>query len=634
MEYNLPRGVDNLSNEIKLQTVINEAVVNSIEAGAKDISITFFPDENDLKSNGKTLDNEAKSFGKMIIRDDGEGFTKENIKSFEEIGSDHKIRLGCKGIGRLVFLKLFQSVLITSLSKEKKYAKQVFDLDFDHFENQSEELKEGDSYTELTFNHPRENASGFQIGDIKKKLLKEIMPFLMGLKKDNRSCNILILGAPDSEEISTKDVPEYKKRKFSVHNKHEFVLYYSIKKDSSDESIKGSIEGYYFANSRIVHSFSSKEDLGDEVIAFQKIKDCNILFLLEGKILDENINDERNSFKIEVNQPELNSLCWKEINVELRKQISNIIEGEFPNLKKRKKQIIEDIIKDNLHLTDFIKNEKDGHLLGGAGDPKTIKKNAETKFQAAEQKFKQDSPKLPPDKKIQKASYFAAKCLIKYIQMRDGIISSLEAVNDNKGSLEAKVHNLLMKMRTSQKKDEPIDLQNNNLWLIDDRFMSYSYVASDLAIQTILKDQSEVYKHIKKLDRPDVVAFYADNSKKKLVLFEIKKPAAKNFDVMMAHCQLITYSLQFKEEMPEIKEIYLYIVSKITDKVEKVAKENNYKKVFSSRGKMLVSATSESNFTIIAVEPEAIISDARARNKTFIDIIYKAEQAKLSVMAS
>ena len=95
-----------------------EAVVNSIhsieEKGNSDNSKIV------LRINRATqgaLDLDAKSLPPIIgftITDNGCGFDETNFKSFETLDSDHKIDKGCRGVGRLMWLKVFDLVEVES----------------------------------------------------------------------------------------------------------------------------------------------------------------------------------------------------------------------------------------------------------------------------------------------------------------------------------------------------------------------------------------------------------------------------------------------------------------------------------------------------------------------------------------
>lgn len=52
------------------------------------------------------------------VEDNGVGFTPENMASFETLDSDFKSGLGCRGVGRLLWLKAFDSVEVRSAYRD------------------------------------------------------------------------------------------------------------------------------------------------------------------------------------------------------------------------------------------------------------------------------------------------------------------------------------------------------------------------------------------------------------------------------------------------------------------------------------------------------------------------------------
>ncbi|WP_156665601.1 hypothetical protein [Rhodococcus phenolicus] len=53
----------------------------------------------------------------FVVTDNGVGFTAENMKSFETLDSDYKSADGCRGVGRLLWLKAFSKVVVKSTYK-------------------------------------------------------------------------------------------------------------------------------------------------------------------------------------------------------------------------------------------------------------------------------------------------------------------------------------------------------------------------------------------------------------------------------------------------------------------------------------------------------------------------------------
>lgn len=114
-----------------------EAVVNSIHSIEEaDVSmnngrITILIQRKSKQGNLDLNDHDTKKKGPgalediigFTIEDNGIGFTDENMASFRTLDSEHKIKKGCRGIGRLLWLKAFKEVRVESIfqSNNKLY---------------------------------------------------------------------------------------------------------------------------------------------------------------------------------------------------------------------------------------------------------------------------------------------------------------------------------------------------------------------------------------------------------------------------------------------------------------------------------------------------------------------------------
>ncbi|CAI0698795.1 Uncharacterised protein [Serratia fonticola] len=112
-----------------------EAVVNSIHSIEETNNTT--DGKIVLRINRTTqgsLDLDAKSQSPIIgftIIDNGCGFDEANFKSFETLDSDHKIDKGCRGVGRLMWLKVFGLVEVEShfFDVDGELKKRIFRFD-------------------------------------------------------------------------------------------------------------------------------------------------------------------------------------------------------------------------------------------------------------------------------------------------------------------------------------------------------------------------------------------------------------------------------------------------------------------------------------------------------------------------
>ena len=108
-----------------------EAIVNSIQsiaqANVENGEINIHIKREPVQS---TFNDWETDIDSITIQDNGIGFTEENFISFNTYASDFKKMLGCKGVGRMTWLKAFGSVFIESVYFENgKYNLKQFTFD-------------------------------------------------------------------------------------------------------------------------------------------------------------------------------------------------------------------------------------------------------------------------------------------------------------------------------------------------------------------------------------------------------------------------------------------------------------------------------------------------------------------------
>ena len=122
-----------------------EAVVNSIHAIEEDeqtsamgqiqVEILRKPQQEEFGLDGVKRRPGPDALGDIVgfkITDTGVGFNDENMKSFMELDTDHKAAIGGRGIGRLLWLKAFKKVTVTSVFFDRAGKKWHRRFTFDH----------------------------------------------------------------------------------------------------------------------------------------------------------------------------------------------------------------------------------------------------------------------------------------------------------------------------------------------------------------------------------------------------------------------------------------------------------------------------------------------------------------------
>ncbi len=621
MKINLPRMVSNLK-KVNPLTVLQEAVTNSIQAEATDIKIRI------EYYNELSLQQEKTCLEKLSVIDNGKGFTDKNIESFCEYGTKEKIDLGCKGIGRISFLKIFSDIKIESLVKEeKKLVKINFSEKFEEEKHITKVEKNNikNNKTTIEFNgiDPKIN-SFYSIQAVRDKLYSHLLPLLY-LKRDS---NIVITlenkDSNDEANIKTSDLPTFEEHSFNIKDTREqdveFILNYSIEELSLKDLNK--MRGFYCANSRTVCRFKDK----NKNFSINPIDECQIIFLLSSDFLDDKVDNERNDFSMNPNQAKdtlFGDFSWEMINQGLDQEIATILKEKFPELEDEYKEIIKRIKRKHLHLVDYL---GDINYLGGLIKQENIIKQAEEKFLKEKQSFRKEveGKKYRSNELLKKASTLAGQELTEYILMRDKIISELETLSQKHNGKEKVLHNLLMERGSDTEKGSKKYLgpAENNIWLIDDKFMSYSYAASEKSIKESLK---KIFPQSNNQDRgrPDISIFFQkEEGNYNAVIIELK---ALNIDGKKKFAgleEIREYANSFKGA-EKLNNVWYYLITNIGDDFEQKLKNDDFKLLFSTREKIYFKYYEKLSLYLYVISAEEVISNARARNKTFLDIIKK-----------
>lgn len=142
MSGTVPASIETIVNDLQDVTweqVVFEAITNSLQANSTIININF---------NLFSLEVSTKRYvDQLIIEDNGDGFIPNNIESFQNYRSQLKRDLGCKGIGRFLYLKIFEKVQIESLDKHIDF---VINRDI-----KVSDLESKTQSTKVFFNNPK-----------------------------------------------------------------------------------------------------------------------------------------------------------------------------------------------------------------------------------------------------------------------------------------------------------------------------------------------------------------------------------------------------------------------------------------------------------------------------------------------
>lgn len=614
---NLKAILSKISTENIIERVLREAITNSIHAKATKIDC-FIQTKNNLLDKQDSLDIQG-----IIVKDNGEGFNKENLESFMQYGTDYKTKQwGAKGTGRFCFLKITDKIYYESLGKSIQLTRsgKIIQSNISSDSKDSTLLK----LENLNIGGKEIQKDKSFLKNIPISLRVLLLPTFILIKQESSLRKLEINFYENNEKINTislDSIPALQSKTIIIESsrnkeKYNFDLLYYINSHSKKDNLF-QISGYC-ANFISVKKFNFKINL-------PKI---SYIFLLKSNYLDDRANDSRTDFTIKDKRTSVdNSLSWSDIDCILKQTIQDILNNSFQDMNtKNEKNFNEAMEKFPFFQKKFDKMNTEcvGYLStkdyveGSYNALDSIKENLrKLQYQSLERDL--------TDAEFEKILDNSFLELAEYVVNRQIVINEMQDfITENIGN-EAKIHNLIMpkgKMLTNN--DSLIDLRSCSLWLIDDKFMGFSKALSDKSItkikETIIKEYSEGEGD---LQEPDLFIYFDSEKRKRLVTIEIK-PFAKQQKIdrnkIGGVSQLMDYADFINEYFPDIKEKWYYLITALDENFKRQLKNSSYQKLF-SHGECYFFYNVNLSTHFYVLDMQTLLDDARCRNKVFMDIL-------------
>lgn len=563
MNVNLSNAVRMFYGKSSYEMVYMEAIANSLDAEATEINVGIVAQSKKIAD---TL--------QLTISDNGVGFTDGRFKKFSNLFDTEDT--AHKGLGRLAYRFYFDDVQIESWYDDNKYRKFSFSDDFNGKSNIETVDKEGfHSGTKLYLSDYIKkrlfNNNMIDVKVLKKKILSHFYLRLFLLKNQNTNIVINLTSNIDGKEtkavISTDDIPDFKTIPIAAEDIGvmftDMTLYYYVEKieDRKPSNVVTAInvEGRTYAQNFITKEFFHNG--------------YNLVFLLFSK----NFNGMAEANRETITLTDSNKQLFRNIFI---KYISKILNETYPDIasaQSKKRKILEGRYP---HLTGYI----DGDSIGYMQQNEVLGK-AEDKFFRAQREIL-NAPILNQEQ-YEKAKNITSLSLTQYVLFRQRVIDKLKSLDA--GNREEEVHNLICpRYQVLEGKNAYNDLYKQNLWLIDDRFMTYSNVLSE-------KEMTELFKIIdpetdyENTGRPDIaIVFSSDpNTSEKfdVVIIELKREGIDIDKTLGVERQLTGRARELYSHFGErIQRMWFYGIIELSEAVE--LELNGYNPLYST-GKIL-----------------------------------------------
>ncbi len=179
------------------------------------------------------------------------------------------------------------------------------------------------------------------------------------------------------------------------------------------------------------------------------------------------------------------------------------------------------------------------------------------------------------------------------------------------------------------------DIYKNNVWLLDDKFMSYSTIVSDLEMDKLIPYITLDGESGKETGRPDIAIVFSrnpDKTEKKVdvVIVELKKLGLKLAKREEVVSQLRQRARKILEYYPDqIGRVWFYGIVDINKELRVSLKESGFKPVYSedqafySEQKIIVDEDKDISIPIgiNVLSYKALMLDAESRNSTFLKVL-------------
>jgi hypothetical protein len=571
-----------------------ESIVNSIisllRTGREDGKIDVFIEREALTDREPDLfDKKVPPIKSIEIVDNGEGFTEENFLSFNAPYSRLNKKYGCKGIGRFTMLAMFSQIRVVSTYKEGNVwfrRKFVFDGTKELVCDYKGELDENEEH-ELQTKVKLVDCNNKELKPFTARNAEEIAKgvknhcFIYYLCGQLPTINII---EQTEEGLKSLDVKNYftleqKDKEKEIEVRDEKFLLYVVK--SPKENNRKYNYVYFCANSRTV---GGKRDLSkvDNLFLYPILEHGESVFLdiyVVSDYLDAHINNSRTSFKIPDSNGEFNGdpsteISMEEILIRIAEELAGLYETFVLETKKRTvleaKQYIETQAPQyrSFLLRQDVLNRMPPHLSAEKKEEffhreaVMAEKKLEEKINAfIEQKDYNDEQIGQMVRDMREKSAYDMDKLTDYVMRRKAVIKlfrkMLDAKDDGKYELESLIHNLIFPMGLTNKE---VSYQYHNLWLLDERFATYQFIASDKSITSFSKVKSSLEPDLVLINNEEALVdnpiSYGSGDAgdvESMVIFEFKRPGQTAHQKKMAD-----KSWEFSDLVDKYFDAFLY----------------------------------------------------------------------------
>jgi len=640
---------------------VYEAVVNSINAieergnlATGEIIVDIIREKGLIPAEKQERREEPiKAF---IIQDNGIGFNEDNFESFLTAESIYKSDKGGKGIGRFFWLKAFKGVEIESTYAFNGIKKKRH---FDFFKNKD---------NKITFNDDNDSTSKDEIGTIvrlnefKDDYRKRVTAYKTGDKIAQRIFEYILSYyiCKSAPKIIVKDGDhpiDLNKYYQQIETFDEEIFIDKIKFTITHIKIPSTYREMHnivlCANNRDVETESLQKYLGTSYQFADGERKFYYAAYVTSDYLDKNVDSSRLFFDLPqestleayfdsvfIDKP----LSIERIKREVVKRSKDYLATYLVDIIAKKHDLITEFINKNPSLRAVPKYcpEVYDEIQINSTDEKIndvlyyYKGKAELSIKKEHDKLLEGRLSHITEIKEEvkdltnKIEAFTKDSLVGYILYRKKIIDLLESnlERDENGDFkyEKIIHDIVFPMKTQS---DEIDVENLNLWLIDELLISHQFATSDIELNKISTSKSAM--------RPDIFICCEkepDNSARSISIIEFKRPGSEAIECPIDQLFNVMDNFKDKKEIELTRagrnigrkihigkntRYYCYAICDINDDIRNKVTRYKFSELKDSLGYSVYNEEYKAYIQVLAFDK--ILADVKTRHSIFFNTL-------------
>ncbi|MCU1692126.1 MAG: hypothetical protein JWM64_1217 [Frankiales bacterium] len=597
----------------------------------------------------------------FTVEDDGAGFTAQNMSSFETLDTDFKSHLGCRGVGRLLWLKAFQNVSIRSAYNDedgqlrgRRFRFSVErEVEPDGGGDPDGFVRPGTVVSLDGFKESFQRHAPKGVEAIAREVLEHCIWYFLrpggapviSIYDDDESVLLSELMDEFVDSAMSSSTVEVKGKKFDMLNLR--------LKSSTRNSVP---RLYWCAASRVV----IEENLSGKLPGLHaRLKDEEsngfvYACYLTSDFLDDRVRSDRTAFDISdyvAGEPLVDDLALDDIREAVLRQIADILQGPLEAARKEGKQRVHDYVSKRAprYRPVLARIEERGITVDASVKDQDLELQLHRHLQKIESEAFVQGQAIFAEADAEPAGDYAERLaayldtvseinksdLAAYVSRRRTVLDLLEklirASADGKYSREDAIHSLIVPMRTESNQIPP---DGSNLWIIDERLAFHDYLASDKTLKSMPITGSE------STTEPDILAtrhgnapvLTADGQKlplSSIVVVEIKRPmrndATEDKNPIQ---QCLDYVKRIRaggvltatgRPIPPTQEVpaFCYIVADLTAKMVERCEISNLRPTHDGLGYFGYNDPMKAYVEVISFD--GLVNAATERNRAFFD---------------